>query len=86
MPSHINKKLSNVIEWAAVMHLPQGDIDIAKEFLDSNEQGLCLDHIAVQLYEYNLPITSDFYELIGIASDAMGLKKDTYAYLKELIK
>lgn len=86
MFNHTKNNLINVLEWAAVLHLPQEDVTIAREYLAYNEAGLCLDHIATQIYEYGLPITDDFYKLIATAAEGIKLDKDIYSYLKELIK
>jgi hypothetical protein len=64
-----SKTLKAIIASARQLGMPEADILIAAEFLEYNEQGLCLDHIATQLSEYNIGITAHFYGLIQNLQD-----------------
>lgn len=84
--SEKKKMLRAVIDQAIILGLTAKDIEISEEFLEYNEEGLCLDHIIVQLHEFEIPITQEFYTLVESAAQKMKLPEKEYAYLKELIK
>src|ERR1043165_552444 len=80
------KLLEDIIASAELLGLPKADILIAKEFLDYNEKGLCLDHVITQLHEYEVEVTPSFINLVGKAAEQMLMSADSYSYLKELIR
>ena len=82
----INVLLNGIIDCSRLLGLPEVDIVHAKEFLSYNEQGLCLDQIITQLYEYNIGVNNDIYTLVEMAAQKLSIPIEQYSYLKELIK
>jgi hypothetical protein len=82
----MKKALLKFIEAARVFGLNETYINQANEYLEYNEYGLCLDTIAVQMYEADIEITDDFYNLIAVISEKMKLPTNSYSYMKELIR
>ncbi|NDV60167.1 MafI family immunity protein [Bacteroides sp. 519] len=81
------KKLFELLfKEADKLGLPQKDLDGAKELFEYNEQGLALDIIVTQLFEYQIPINQDFFNLVNEIAIKMEWSPDLYLYIKELIK
>ncbi|MFC6225052.1 MafI family immunity protein [Hymenobacter artigasi] len=66
--------------------LPARDSIIAQEYLDYTEWGLAFEHIVTRLFEYAIPLTSDFYEQVEVCAESMGMAPETYSILLLLIK
>ena len=64
-----SSKINDLIEKSKHLGLAEKHIKDAKELLEHNESGLCLDTILENLYEYDVEIDSAFlvtlYELLG---------------------
>ena len=74
-----------LIDRAIEFGLPNIDIVFATEFLEYNEYGLCLDQIASQLYEYNITIDDECYNIVRQLSNLMNISPTEYDYLSELL-
>lgn len=84
------KKLKNallgLIEIAQILGLNETDLNNAKDYLVYNELWLCFDTIITQMYEYNIEIDNEFYELISEIGKKMNLQCESYFFMKELIR
>lgn len=84
------KKILNaslkLIEVAGVLGLDEIDLKNAREFLTYNEFGLCFDTIVTQMYEYDIEIDKEFYQLIAKIGEMMELEQEDYSFMQELIR
>ncbi|OFX44946.1 MAG: hypothetical protein A2W95_08215 [Bacteroidetes bacterium GWA2_40_14] len=78
--------LSVLIERAKQFGLPTSDIRNANDFIDNQEYGLCFDIIVTQMYEYDIEIDNDFYELLIRIGDKLNIPPENYSFMKDLIK
>jgi hypothetical protein len=78
--------LNTLLESTKAIGLSEQDLNNAKEFLEHHEYGLCFDTIITQLYEYDIEIDEDFYEVITKIANKMGLPFESYSFMKELIR
>ncbi len=87
-PQKLKRKrmLSDLIANAKIFGLPESDVSIAQEFVEYNEPGCALHHIATQLYEHDIFVDNAFYELLKAAAERMQLPEQEYIFIKELIK
>jgi len=81
----IEKQLNSLIVVARVIGLKEVDILASQEFLGYGEYGLCFDYLITQLYEYELAIDENAYNLIEKIAVGMKLDSDSYVFMKELI-
>ncbi len=82
----IENVLNVLIESAKAIGLSDQDLDNAKEFLEHHEYGLSFDTIITQLYEYDIEIDEDFYEVITQIANKMNLPFESHSFMKELIR
>ena len=80
----MEKKLQTLIDRAKLLNLDNVDVNIAQEFLENREYGLCLDTIVVQLYEYEINIDLDTLRLIEYLIERMSIPKQKYSYIKDI--
>lgn len=78
--------LLRLIEIARILGLDNRDLKNVQDFLMHNEFGLCFDTIITQMYEYNVEIDNEFYESISKIGERMNLKRESYSFMKELIR
>jgi hypothetical protein len=84
--SIIKKLLLALIEGSRVLGLGEEDLRSAKEFLENHEFGLCFDTIITQMYENDIEIDNEFYEMISKIAYKMNLPMEGYSFMKELIR
>jgi hypothetical protein len=82
----IERLLETLIEKARVFGLPETDVRNAQEALEHFERGVCFDTVAVQLYEYSIPIDEEFVELAKKAMAEMDIDPKQYSFLEELVE
>jgi len=51
-----------------------------------NEYGLSFDTLITQLYEYDIEINIEFYELLVQIGKMLNLDENSYSFMKELIR
>lgn len=78
-------ELSRMIETACALGLSEKDLMNAKEYLKHNELELCFDTVITQLYEYEIEINEQFYELVSKIAKSMKLQQESYFFIKDLI-
>ena len=81
----IKEELKRLIIKADALGLPQKDLDIAAEYLRYNEPAIGLDHIAVQLFEFDIKIDQDCYDKIMQISALLNIPPDEYNYITTLV-
>ena len=84
-----NKKkriLTALLDGARQLGLSPRDLSSAQEYLEHDEYGVSFDHIITQMYEYDIEITSGFYDLIVKAANEMKLSEDEYSFMKDLVR
>lgn len=85
MDNH-NSSLLHLIDGAKILGLSNSDIQVAKDFLTFNELGLCFDTIITQMYEYDIEITIEYYDLISKVGKSMKIPSEEYSFMQELIR
>lgn len=86
MTSTLRIRILNVLQKAAEYGLPEADFQIASELHNNFEHGLAFDHILTQLYEYEIPISSSFWEEIKGITRKMGIPEEEVSFMKELVR
>lgn len=86
MTDSINNLLTNLINQAQNFGLSVADIRNAREFLLNHEYGLCFDTIITQIYEYDISITYEYYDLISNIGQKLKIDSKEYEFVKELIE
>jgi len=81
----VNELLNVLIKRAEDFGLNNQDIHHSKEFLLHYEFELCLDHVATQLYEFDLRIDLELYNLILEISHKLKIDTEKYSFIRELI-
>lgn len=82
----LKETLLKLIAAAKILGLNEDDLKNAKDYLIYNEFGLCFDIIITQMYEYDIEIDTNFYELVFKIGERMNLEKESYSFMKELIR
>lgn len=78
--------LGKVIEAAESIGLSQSDINLAKELLENFEHGLSFDLIVGQIFENDIIIDVEFFNLVAMVAGKLGYSEDRYSFLKGLIR
>lgn len=83
-----NKSVNQLYELLNEINnkLPKEDINRIVEFLENNEFGLAFETFCTQLYEFNIPISSTFYEKISFYGQSIEIHPSIWVPLKELIQ
>ena len=82
----MKKIISVIIEVAKDLGLNDFDINSSKSLLENREYGLAFDTIITQLYEYEIEIDNEFYELVIESAKKMKIPKEDYFFVKELVR
>lgn len=81
----IKESLLSLANIAKSIGLSEDDCIKAIEFLNHKEYGLCFEVIITQMYEYDIEINNEFYDLIVNIADMLDVKVENYSFMKELI-
>ena len=82
--NNLKEELQLLIDKANNLGLKEIDKNIAQEYLDNREYGLTFDTIVEQLYEYNILIDLETFNLIKNIILKMKLSESNYSFIKEL--
>ncbi|WP_431610888.1 MafI family immunity protein [Chryseobacterium sp. 'Rf worker isolate 10'] len=82
----LNDTLNRLIEISKVLGLNDIDLNSAREYVVHNEYGLSFDTLITQLYEYDIEINIEFYELLVQIGKMLNLDENSYSFMKELIR
>ena len=80
------EQLRIILNDAIKFGLPEDDAKDVEEFIENREYGPALEHIATQIYEYEIEIDVNFYERFIAFSKKLSIQPGTYSYLSECIK
>ena len=81
----ITKSLQLLIKIARLVGLNEQDIKSAEELLNHREYGLSFDTLITQIFEYNIEISNEIYELIIYIGHKLKLPEKNYLYMEELV-
>lgn len=74
------------MQRAKVFGLPENDLANAQEMFEQNEFEGCFDVVATQLYEWDISIDLEFFELSNEITTILGIGHDQYSFLTKLIR
>lgn len=83
--SAITQLTFKLIESAEILGLREGDLNTARALSDHGEYGLALDTIVTQLYEWDLEIDQQFFDLVQNMAKRMGISEEEYSFMKTQI-
>jgi hypothetical protein len=81
----MKKLLISILARAERLGLARGSLDLAREFLDGHEFGLCLDTIVTLVCEEGIKVDEGFYLEVAEAAKKMGLASEKVERIKELL-
>jgi hypothetical protein len=81
----MKQTLKSILARAGRLGLEQRHIDLAREFLDGHEFGLCLDTIVTLVCEEGIRIDEGFYREVAEAAKKLGLESGKVEKVKELM-
>lgn len=85
-PDKASVMVQQLLTEAGRLGLPAQDASNAQEMLEQAECRLAFDIIVVQLFEYAIPLTADFYEQVEVCAESIGMAPETYSILLLLVK
>jgi hypothetical protein len=65
--------------------LPDNDIANARDLIAHGEYGEALDLLCTQVYEYEVPVSSEAYKLIEECGTRMQMEESSWTYLRKLV-
>ena len=71
---------------ALALGLPACDVGNAQDMIEQAEWQLAFDIVVMQLFEYAIPITADFYEQVETGAESMAIAPEAYSFLLLLVK
>jgi len=84
LQTELKKLLKSILVRAGRLGLAQGHLDLAREFLDGHEFGLCLDTIITLVCEEGIKVDEDFYLEVAEAAGKIGLSPEKVERVREL--
>lgn len=83
--SSITQLTLKLIEAAETLGLREKDLNTARELSAHGEYGLALDTIVTQLFEFDLEIDQQFYDLVQNMAKRMQISEEEYSFMKTQI-
>lgn len=80
------KQIERILKEAESFGLNNADVKEICLLINNNEYGLALDHIATQLYEYDIEITQSFFEEFLEYAKTLRIEIEEYLYLSECVR
>lgn len=77
-------QLDDLITKAQKLGLPNTDIENALIDIEYNESELAFDLIVTQMYEHEIKIDNEFYDLAMSICDTLKLERQKFSFLNEL--
>jgi hypothetical protein len=74
------------LDAAKELGLYEVDFGNAKHLIENREYGLAFDTIITQLYEYEIEIDQEFYNLIEVIAKRLNMPEGEYSFMKKLIR
>lgn len=75
-----------LLTGAAALGLPQRDVTNAAEMFEQAEWALGFDIIVQQLYEFEVEITAEFFQLTEKTAACLRIPLEEYLFTKQLIR
>jgi hypothetical protein len=82
----MKQTLKSILLRAERLGLTQRHLDLAREFLDGHEFGLCLDTIIELVCEEGIRVDEGFYREVEGAARKLGLAGEKVERVRELLK
>jgi len=82
----LKQLLKSILTRAGRLGLEQRHIDLAREFLDGHEFGLCLDTIVTLVCEEGVQVDERFYLEVSEAAKKMGLGAEKVEGVRRLVR
>lgn len=81
----MKQTLKSILARAGRLGLAQRHLDLAREFLDGHEFGLCLDTIITLVCEEGIKVDEGFYREVAEAAGKLGLESGKLERVRELL-
>jgi hypothetical protein len=81
----MKQTLKSILVRAGRLGLAQGHLDLAREFLDGHEFGLCLDTIVTMVCEERIKVDAGFYLEVAEAARKIGLAAEKVEGVRRLV-
>ena len=81
----MKQTLKSILARAKLLGLADCHLDLAREFLDGHEFGLCLDTLIELVCEEGLKVDEGFYREVLDAAGKLGLAEEKAERVRELI-
>ncbi|MDI9341697.1 MAG: MafI family immunity protein [Sediminibacterium sp.] len=82
----IEISLKKFLQEAKSLGLTAQNYEMAQEYLENREYGLCFDIVITQLYDSEKTISLSFYCLIESLALEMKIPEKDYGYIKDMIR
>jgi hypothetical protein len=82
----MKQTLKSILARAGRLGLAQRHLDLAREFLDGHEFGLCLDTIITLVCEEGITVDEGFYREVAEAARKVGLESGKAEQVRKLIR
>jgi hypothetical protein len=81
----MKQTLKSILARAGALGLAQAHLDLAREFLDGHEFGLCLDTIITQVCEEGVRVDEGFFVEVAGAARKLGLAEEKVERVREML-
>jgi hypothetical protein len=81
----MKQTLKSILARSARLGLPKAHLELAREFLDGHEFGLCLDTIVTQVCEEGVRVDERFYLEVKAAAEKIGLAREKVERVREML-
>lgn len=81
----MKQTLKSILARARRLGLAERHLDLAREFLDGHEFGLCLDTIVTMVCEDGIRVDEGFYTEVAEAAGKLGLAREKVERVREMM-
>jgi hypothetical protein len=81
----MKQTLKSILARAKRLGLADSHLDLAREFLDGHEFGLCLDTIVTMVCEEGIKVDEGFYREVADAAGKLGLAVEKVERVREMM-
>ena len=81
----MKQTLKSILARAKRLGLAERHLDLAREFLDGHEFGLCLDTIVTMVCEDGIRVDEGFYREVAEAAGKLGLAGEKVERVREMM-
>jgi hypothetical protein len=83
---NLDLAMRSLVGEAQAFGLPDRDIANVNDMLEYAEHECAFDTLIVQLNEYSIPITEQYYQQVEAVAEALSLPEQQFNFIKELIR